>query len=102
MDLNQIDWFSVGLIALAVLLFFFIFRNQRRRQREAAELQEKMVPGVEVMTAHGIFGRLISLDEQTNEAVLETTPGTKIRVHRQTLTRIVEPEQAPADDTPAE
>ena len=51
------------------------------------------------MTQHGIFGTLVSVDDDKNEAIIETTPGTQLRVHRQTISRVVEPlELEHADD----
>jgi preprotein translocase subunit YajC len=94
---------TIGLVVVFAVMLIFMFRNSRKRQREAQELQTKMVPGVEVMTSQGIFGTLISVDDDTNQAIIETTPGTQLRVHRQTLSKVVEPE-APADasETPAD
>ena len=88
---------NVGLFGLLAVVIIFLFRNSRKRRRDMEELQDKMVPGAEVMTQTGIFGTLISIDEETNQAIIETTPGTKLRVHRQVLARVVEPE-VPADD----
>jgi len=88
---------NVGLFGLLAIVIIFMFRNSRKRRRDMEELQDKMVPGAEVMTQTGIFGTLISIDEETNQAIIETTPGTKLRVHRQVLARVVEPE-LPADD----
>jgi len=88
---------NVGLFGLLAVVIIFMFRNSRKRRRDMEELQDKMVPGAEVMTQTGIFGTLISIDEETNQAIIETTPGTKLRVHRQVLARVVEPE-VPADD----
>jgi preprotein translocase subunit YajC len=94
---------NVGLFALLAVVIIFMFRNSRKRRRDMEELQEKMVPGAEVMTQTGIFGTLISIDDETNQAIIETTPGTKLRVHRQVLARVVEPEMdVPADDAEAE
>ena len=70
-----------------------MFRNSRKRRADAEELQTKMVPGAEIMTQTGIFGTLISVDDEKNEAIIETTPGTKLRVHRQTVARVVEPDE---------
>jgi preprotein translocase subunit YajC len=95
---------TIGLVVVFAVMLIFMFRNSRKRQREAQELQTKMVPGVEVMTSQGIFGTLISVDDDTNQAIIETTPGTQLRVHRQTLSKVVEPEapaeagEVPADD----
>jgi preprotein translocase subunit YajC len=84
------DLLTYGLIALVLILVIFTFRNSRKRKRDAEEMQSKLVPGAEVMTQHGIFGTLISIDDDTNEAIIETTPGTRLRVHRQTLAKVVD------------
>jgi preprotein translocase subunit YajC len=42
------------------------------------------------MTASGIFGKIVSLDEDSNEIVLETMPGTKLRLHRQSVVSVIE------------
>ena len=49
------------------------------------------------MTNFGLFGKLLSIDEATNVAEVETTPGTVIRVHRQTLSKVVTPEEQDSD-----
>ncbi|MEJ1230623.1 MAG: preprotein translocase subunit YajC [Galbitalea sp.] len=55
------------------------------------------MPGVDVMTNFGLFGKLLSINEVTNVAEIETSPGTIVRVHRQTLSKVVTPEElAPA------
>ena len=87
----------VMLVVLAVLIFF-MFRNSRKRQKEAAETRSKMVPGADVMTNFGLYGTLISIDEDDNVAEIETSPGNIIKVHRQALARVVEPKV----DEPAE
>ena len=92
---------NVGLFGLLAIVIIFMFRNSRKRRRDAEELQTKMVPGAEVMTQTGIFGKLISINDDTNEAIIETTPGTKLRVHRQVLARVVEPDVPVVDDEPA-
>lgn len=88
-------------VALAVFIFFQ-YRNSKKRQRETAERQAQMVPGVEIMTNYGVYGTLISVDEDTNIALIESTPGTTLRIHRQTILKVVEPEtEAVAADEPA-
>jgi preprotein translocase subunit YajC len=84
------DPLSLALIAIAGVLIVFMFISSRRRRRDAEAMREKIVPGAEVMTSQGIFGTLISVDEEKNEAIIETTPGTKLRVHSQTIAKVVE------------
>jgi preprotein translocase subunit YajC len=104
-----LDPLTIGLVLLLVVMVVFMIRNSRKRKRDAEELKNKFVPGAEVMTQHGIYGTLISVDDEKNEAILETTPGTRLRVHRQTIARVVEPQDIDPekdivadDDTTAE
>ncbi len=85
------DPFTVIMLAVLALLIFFMFRNGRKRQRDLQQLQEKMVPGAEVMTSFGLYGTLLSIDEENNTVLVETSPGATIKLHRQALTRVVDP-----------
>ena len=68
------------IIAIALAAFvFFQFRNSRKRQRETAERQTQMVPGVEIMTNYGLYGTILSVDEDTNVALIETDAGTVLK-----------------------
>jgi preprotein translocase subunit YajC len=81
------------LVMLAVLgvLVFFMFRNSRKRQKDQASLQSQMVAGAEVMTNFGMYGTILSIDEESNRVALEIAPGTVVSLHRQTIARVVEP-----------
>lgn len=94
------DPLTIGMLAVLAVLVFFMFRNSRKRQRDAAELQSKVAVGADVMTNFGVYGTVLEIDEETNKVLLETTPGTVLSVHRQTVTRVIEP--TVADDTEAE
>lgn len=96
------DPFTIIMLAVLAVLIFFMFRNSRKRQAEARNLQSKVQPGAKVMTNFGVFGTILSIDEDENQVLLETSPGTVLTVHRQTVARVVEPEAAVvADDEPA-
>ena len=91
-------------IAAMVLLVLFMVRNSRKQRQTQMELQEKLLPGAEVMTSFGLFAHVVSIDDDTNVAVIDAGSGTLLRVHRQTLSKVVEDEpqgeaDAPADDT---
>ncbi|WP_439565999.1 preprotein translocase subunit YajC [Microcella sp.] len=86
------DPLTIVMLGVLALLIFFMFRNSRKRKQELETLQEKMVPGAEVMTNFGLFGTLVSIDDDANVAVIETSPGSTVRVHRQTLARVIEDE----------
>ena len=79
------------MVLLLVVLVVFMFRNKKKRDRQQAELQSKLVPGVEVMLSFGVYGTVVSIDDENNLAEVEVSPGTVLKVHRQTLGRVVEP-----------
>src|SRR5690349_18173814 len=81
---------EIGMLVILAVLVFFMFRSSRKRKAQAEELQTKMVPGAEVMTNYGLFGTLVSVDELANSAELEVAPGVTVKVHRQTLAKVVD------------
>ncbi|UOE45233.1 preprotein translocase subunit YajC [Agromyces larvae] len=97
----QFGPFEIIMLAVLAVLIFFMFRNSRKRQAEARELQSKVQPGAKVMTNFGVFGTILSMDEEENQVLVETTPGTVLTVHRQTVARVVEPAESVDDDEPA-
>ncbi|MGO4534216.1 preprotein translocase subunit YajC [Leifsonia sp. 2MCAF36] len=94
------DPLTIVMVVILAALVFFMFRNSRKRRREQDETKSKMVPGAEVMTNFGLYGTLVSVDENDNTALIETSPGHVVKVHRQVLARVVEPTVAePATET---
>lgn len=84
------DPLTIIMLVVLAAMIFFMFRSNKKRKAQAAELQDQMVPGAEVMTNFGLFGELREIDDERNEALIEIAPGTIIRVHRQTLARVVD------------
>ena len=79
-------------VLIALVFWFLIVRPQRRRQRELASTQSALGPGSEVMLGSGIFGTVASLDEETLR--IEVAPGTVVKVARQAVARVIEPQDA--------
>lgn len=96
------------LLPVGILVFFWLvlIRPQRKRQREAQQMQAELQPGQEVMTAGGLFGTVQSVDDDT--VVLETSPGITQRYIRRAIVQVVpskdaeEPESDSTTVTPAE
>jgi preprotein translocase subunit YajC len=88
------------LIAVALAVFvLFQFRTSRKRAKETAARQAAIEPGVEIMTNYGLYGTILSIDEDSNMALIESTPGTVLKIHRQTILKVVEEETPVADET---
>ncbi len=96
------------LIFLA-LMWFLLVRPQKERVRRQQQLVASLEVGDEVVTAGGIVGRIVSLDD--DEAHIEVSPGVVMRFLRLAVNaRVAEDEPAPgalgrpegADDRGAE
>ena len=93
---------AVDLIPFVLILLAFyllIVRPGRNRARAAAELQERLAPGVEVMTTSGMYGTIAEIDEESIS--LEVAPGTTIRFAKAAVGQVRSPELADAADGPA-
>ncbi|WP_281405735.1 preprotein translocase subunit YajC [Arthrobacter yangruifuii] len=95
---------NIADLLLPLLLAVFVimmFRKQKKTTQTVAQQRSQMVPGTEVMTQFGLFGRIVSVDQEENKAVLELSPGNTATVHLQALTKVVTipaEEAAPAED----
>jgi preprotein translocase subunit YajC len=92
------DLMTILLLVIFAFFIFTMFRRNKKAQAQQAQMQSKFVPGVEVMTSFGLFGRIVSFDDVENKVVLELSPGTTATVHRQAVSKIVEPTETPADE----
>ncbi|MCZ9884989.1 preprotein translocase subunit YajC [Arthrobacter sp. B2a2-09] len=91
---------TILLFAMLGVFIFMMFRRNKKTQQTQAKLQSQFAPGVDVMTSFGLFGRIVSMDDAENKVVLELSPGNLATVHRQAVTKIVEPAEEPSVDVP--
>lgn len=92
------DPLTIGMLAVLAVLIFFMFRNSQKRKREQQDLQSKVTPGADVMTNFGLFGTILSIDDEDNKVELQTSPGVVLTVHRQTITRVIDTDEEPTDE----
>jgi len=88
------DPITLFMVAVLGLLIFFMVRNSRKQKATQQELATKLQPGAEVMTSFGLFATVLDMDDDTNVATLDVGKGVEIRVHRQTLTKVIDEEVA--------
>lgn len=60
---------------LAVGLLFLMSRRTRKQQSKQNEFRSSLVPGDDVMTASGLFGTVVEVDDDSDIITLETEPG---------------------------
>ena len=95
------DPLSLGMYAVLILMVVFMIRNSRKQKQAREDLNNNVVKGAHVMTTSGIYGTVVSVDDAENEIVIESTPGTVLRLHRQSVASIIE-KSAPVKAAKAE
>lgn len=81
-------------VALGAFIVFQVFQGKKRK-KETEERQTRFVPGVEIMTNYGLYGTILSIDDETNVATIESMPGTVLKIHRQTILKVADYEVVP-------
>ncbi|NLR71482.1 preprotein translocase subunit YajC [Novosphingobium sp. ERN07] len=91
-------WMSfLPLVAMGFIFWFLILRPQMRQQKEHKAKIAAMKKGDMVVTAGGLIGKVIKLDDHYVE--LELGPNVKVKAVRATIGDIVPPGgSAPAND----
>jgi preprotein translocase subunit YajC len=74
-----------------VVMWVMLIRPQQRRLREQQALVASLGEGDDVVTAGGVMGTIVALDDDV--ATLEVAPGLSIRVLRRALTGRVGPDE---------
>lgn len=97
--------FLIILVVIFGLMYFFMIRPQRNRQRQAQQTQRQVGNGARVRTTAGIYGTIVSGDDQN--VMIEIAPGVQIKMMRRAIMGVVPDEEpdgvAPTfEDTAAE
>jgi preprotein translocase subunit YajC len=75
------------MIAIFVVFYFLLIRPQQKKQKEARAMLEALEKGNEVVTAGGILGKIIKLDEQY--ATVEIAPNVQMVVQRTAISQLL-------------
>ena len=75
------------MIAIFVVFYFLLIRPQQKKQKEARAMLDALEKGNEVVTAGGILGRIVKLDEQY--VTVEIAPNTQMVVQRNAISQLL-------------
>jgi preprotein translocase subunit YajC len=73
------------ILALPVLMLWWMSSRARRQQRELAAVNASLAVGDSVMTSSGLFGQITTLSEESVE--LQIAPGIVTRWDRRAIVR---------------
>ena len=82
--------FFFMIIATFAIIYFLIMRPQQKQQKQHQAMLKSIQKGDEVVTAGGIYGKVIDIDENTVD--LKIAEGTKIKIERSRIGRVVNKE----------
>ena len=75
------------MIAIFVVFYFLLIRPQQKKQKEARAMLDALEKGNEVVTAGGVLGRIVKLDEQY--VTVEIAPNTQMVVQRGAISQLL-------------
>jgi len=84
------------LIALAVGGIWLMSNRTKKQQKAAMEFRNNLVAGDEVMTASGLLGTVVDVEDDV--ITLESSPGSTTRWIRAAISKKIEPVEDVADD----
>ena len=79
----------LGLII--VIMWFFIFRPQQKKQKEIQMFRNSIEKGQSVVTAGGIYGTVKDVIEEDNALLIEVSKGVCIKVDRNSVYASAQP-----------
>jgi preprotein translocase subunit YajC len=97
--------FLIWIVLIGAMFYFMMIRPQKRARQTQVDLLQHLEPGAQVRTTAQIMGTVVEVGDDW--AIVETTPGTRIKFGKPAIVGIVMPdeEEAPAPggigDSPA-
>lgn len=75
------------MVAIFVVFYFLLIRPQQKKQKESRAMLESLEKGNEVVTAGGVLGRIIKIDEQY--VTVEVAPSVQMVVQRAAISQLL-------------
>ncbi|MDR2722404.1 MAG: preprotein translocase subunit YajC [Cellulomonadaceae bacterium] len=87
-------FFLIVLVGLVALMFFMSSR-QRKQQREQQAFRNELAPGQEIMTASGLFGTIVDIDDDTDRITIDSAGSKSVWLRAAIAKRV----DAPVEET---
>ncbi|SEM79588.1 preprotein translocase subunit YajC [Palleronia salina] len=76
----------VPLILIFAIMYFLLIRPQQKKVKEHQKMVEALRRGDQVVTAGGLVGKVVKVDE--GEATVELAENVKVRVIKSTIAQV--------------
>ena len=82
----------IMLVLMFAIMYFFMIRPQKKRQKEIQEFRNKLDIGSKIVTSGGIYGSVKELNVGEPYLTIEVSKGVSIKVDRNSV--YADPNQA--------
>jgi len=76
----------IMLVLMFAIFYFLLIRPQQKRAKQHKELVSNLKSGDQIVSAGGIHGKIVSVEE--NIVTLEVATGVKIKMNRTAITDV--------------
>jgi preprotein translocase subunit YajC len=81
------QWKMMAMMALVfVVMYFFMIRPQKKKEKELAKLRDEIKNGDEIVTAGGIHGKVMGTAEST--VIIAVESQAKIKIEKASIASI--------------
>lgn len=87
------------LVAILLVVMFFMSSRTRKQQRAAAEFRNSLTVGTKVMTASGMIGTVVDVDDSNDQVTIESFPGNPTTWLRAAISKQIDEPVAEDADT---
>lgn len=82
-------WLLLGMYALlALAIYFFIFRPNKKKKKAEEEMKNSLEIGDEITTIGGIMGRVISIKDDDSLVIETASDRSRLRIKRWAISTI--------------
>lgn len=86
----------VPMILIFVVFYFLLIRPQEKKRKAQEQLVSTVKPGENVITHSGMFGKVVSVNENDNSVSLEVAKNVEIKIMKSAIAEITSRKDTPA------
>jgi preprotein translocase subunit YajC len=83
-------------VAIIAVFYFLIIRPQKKRQKDQVELMKTLVPGAEILTIGGIYGTIVSVDD--DRVRIAVADGSELVMAKRAIAQVIATAPEDTDD----
>ncbi|WP_194923743.1 preprotein translocase subunit YajC [Catenulispora pinisilvae] len=89
--------FLIWIVLIGAMFYFMMIRPQKRARSQQSDMQQHLQPGAYVRTTAQIMGTIVEVGDDW--AIVETTPGTRIKFGKPAIVGVILEDEDTADDS---